>query len=109
MDAAFDENPEKFLKIWGEMGHWYGKYFQAKHEEPMDAFKAALELLTLGSADYYMDVKSRIISFSFLGEKLTAGYIDLFSKFLESLLLVFGYNLQEKEKRKGILKMEFRR
>lgn len=109
MDAAFDENPEKFIKIWNEMGHWYGKYFQAKHEEPMDAFKAALELLTLGSADYYMDVKSRIISFSFLGEKLTSGYIELFSNFIESLLLVFGYNLKEKELRKGILRMEFRR
>lgn len=109
VDAAFEENPEKFRKIWGEMGHWYGKYFQAKHEDPIEAFKAALELFTIGTADYNMDSKSRIISLSYLGEKLTSGYIELFSDFLEALLLVFGYKPKDKEVRKGILKMEFRR
>ncbi|MBD3207591.1 hypothetical protein GF319_14765 [Candidatus Bathyarchaeota archaeon] len=109
VDAAFKENSEKFLKIWRDMGHWYGKYFDAKHEEPMEAFKAALELLTIGSADYYLDVKSRIVSISFLGERLTSGYIELFSEFLEALMNVFEYDLHMKESRKGILKMEFRR
>ena len=71
VDSAFEENSEKFLEIWTDMGNWYGKYFKAKHEEPMAAFEAALQLLTIGSADYYLDVKSRIVSLSFLGERLT--------------------------------------
>ena len=75
----------------------------------MEAFEAALELFTIGSTDYYLDLKSKIISISFLGEKLTSGYIELFSEFIESFFKVFNYELQEKELRKGILKMEFRR
>jgi hypothetical protein len=109
VDLAYNENAEKFIQIWREMGNWYGKYFYAKHEDPIEAFKAALELFTIGSADYNMYAKNRIISISFLGEKLTPGYTKLFSEFLETLFEVFGYKLKNKEMRKGILNMELRR
>ena len=109
VDSAYGENPKKFSDIWREMGHWYGKYFQSKHEDPMEAFRAALDLFTIGTAEYSLDAKSRIISLSFIGEKLTPGYTDLFSEFIEELLSVLGYKLKDKELLKGILKMEFRR
>jgi hypothetical protein len=109
VDASFEESPDKFRQIWREMGHWYGKYFHAKHEDPINAFEAALELFTIGSTEYNMEAKNRNISISFLGDKLTSGFSNLFSEFLEALLEVLGYQLKEKELRKGILKMKFRR
>ena len=30
VDEAYDSDKEKFTDIWREIGHWYGKYYQAK-------------------------------------------------------------------------------
>ena len=109
VDEAYESDKEKFAEIWREMGHWYGKYYQAKHEEPMEAFREALELFTLGTSEYNLENSNRDLTFSFIGEKLTPGYIELFSIFIEELLSVFGYKLKDKEINRGIIKLELRR
>jgi hypothetical protein len=108
-DAAYESDPEKFTGIWRDLGHWYGKYYQAKHEEPMDAFEEALKLFTLGTSEYNLENSNRELIFSFLGEKLSPGYIELFSVFVEEILMVFGYKLVEREINRGIIKLELRR
>jgi len=109
VDEAYEHNKKIYIDIWREMGHWYGKYYQAKHEDPLSAFKEAMELFTLGSCDYNLENTNRELRFSFIGEKLTPGYIELFSAFIEELLTVFGYKLKEREINRGIIKLEMRR
>ena len=109
VDEAYESDKDKYTEIWREMGHWYGKYYQAKHEEPMEAFREALELFTLGTSEYNLENSNRNLTFSFIGEKLTPGYIELFSIFIEELLSVFGYKLKDKEINRGIIKLELRR
>lgn len=109
VDEAYESDKENYTKIWREMGHWYGKYYQAKHDEPLAAFKEALELFTLGTSEYNLENTNRRLTFSFIGEKLTPGYIELFSVFIEELLSVFGFKLKEKEINRGIIKLEMDR
>ena len=109
VDEAYESDKEKYSAIWREMGHWYGKYYQAKHEQPLDAFKEALELFTLGTSEYTLENNNRDLTFSFIGEKLTPGYIELFSVFIEELLAVLGYKIKIKEINRGIIKLEMSR
>lgn len=106
VDEAYESDKKKYSEIFREMGHWYGKYYQTKHDEPISAFKEALELFTLGTSEYTFEQNNRSLTFSFIGEKLTPGYIELFSIFIEELLQVFGYKLKEKEINRGIIKLE---
>lgn len=106
VEDAYEENSKKSAKVWREMGHWYGKLYQAKHEEPIDSFKEALELFTLGTSEYTLDVSNRELSFSLIGEKLSTGYLEQFSAFVEELFQVLGYEVKDKEIKSGIIKME---
>ena len=109
VDEAYGSDKKNLTEIWREMGHWYGKYYQAKHDEPMAAFREALELFTLGTSEYTLENSNRDLTFSFIGEKLTPGYIELFSIFIEELLTVFGYKLNGKEINRGIIKLEMKK
>jgi hypothetical protein len=109
VDEAYDSDKDKFTNIWREMGHWYGKYYKAKHDEPLAAFEEALELFTLGTSEYNFENSTRKLTFSLIGEKLTPGYIELFSIFIEELLAVFGFKLKDKEINRGIIKLEMNR
>jgi hypothetical protein len=108
VEEAYEENSEKSAKVWKEMGNWYGKYYEAKHDDPIEAFKEALELFTLGTSEYTFENGNRQISFSLIGEKLSTGYLELFSFFVEELFTVLGFNLNGKEIRSGIIKMELK-
>jgi hypothetical protein len=105
VDEAYEENRERTAKMWREMGHWYGKYFQAKHENPLEAFREAMELFCLGSAEYSLEQNSRDITLNFIGEKLTPGYTELFSLMVEEILLVLGYKVKDRELRKGMVRL----
>ena len=109
VDEAYKENKEKTAEIWREMGNWYGKYFQAKHENPLEAFREAMELFCLGNAEYSIEHNSRDMTLSFIGEKLTPGYTELFSLMIEELLKVLGYKLKDRELRKGMVKLQLTR
>jgi hypothetical protein len=108
-DASYNDDPDKYSKIWSEMGHWYGKYFQAKHSQPMKAVRDALELFCLGNMEYSLEEADRQLELSVIGEKLTPGYTELFSILMIEVFNVLGYKLKEKEIRKGILKLQLKR
>jgi len=109
VDDAFSSDPERFAGIWREMGHWYGKYFQAKHDDPLDGFREALELFTVGGCEYSLEIRDRNLVFCFIGERLSPGYVELFSVFVEELLAVFGYELRGREVGRGIIRLELSR
>ena len=109
VDEAYEENRERTTEMWREMGHWYGKYFKAKHENPLEAFREAMELFCLGSAEYSLEQNSRDLTLSFIGEKLTPGYTELFSVMVEEILLVLGYKVKDRELRKGMVRLRLAR
>ena len=109
VEEAFEQNSNKSTKIWKEMGHWYGKFYQSRNDDPLEAFREALELFTLGTSEYKLENSDRDLTFSFIGEKLTPGYIELYSVFVEELLSVLGYEIKEKEINQGIIKLEMSR
>jgi len=109
VEEAFEQNSNKSKKIWKEMGHWYGKFYQSRNDDPLEAFREALELFTLGTSEYKLENSDRNLTFSFIGEKLTPGYIELYSVFVEELLSVLGYEIKEKEINQGIIKLEMSR
>src|SRR4030067_811775 len=49
-----------------------------------------MELFCMGSAEYSLEQNGRGLSLSFIGEKLTPGYTELFSLMVEGILLVLG-------------------
>lgn len=106
VEEAYKESPEKSVTTWREMGHWYGKFYEAKHDDPIEAFKEALELFTLGTSEYTLEIANREMSFSLLGEKLSVGYLELFSVFVEEIFSVLGFKVKDKEVKRGIIKME---
>ena len=109
VDEAYEENRERTAEMWREMGRWYGKYFQAKHDNPLEAFREAMELFCMGSAEYSLEQNGRGLSLSFIGEKLTPGYTELFSLMVEEILLVLGYKVKDRELRKGMAKLQLAR
>ncbi len=109
VDRAYELDPGGLEEVFRSMGHWYGKYFKAKSETPLKAFEEALQLFTLGGCDYTLEVGRDELSFSYLGEKLTQGYVELFSLFVEELLSELGYRLKAKDINRGIIKMELSR
>ena len=109
VDRAYELDPEGLEEVFRSMGHWYGKYFKAKSENPLKAFEETLQLFTLGGCDYTLKAGRDELSFSYIGEKLTQGYVELFSLFVEELLSELGYRLKAKDINRGIIKMELSR
>ena len=109
VDEAYEENKDRTAEMWREMGRWYGKYFQAKHDNPLEAFREAMELFCVGSTEYSLEQNGRGLNLSFIGEKLTPGYTELFSLMLEEILLVLGYKVKDRELRKGMAKLHLTR
>jgi len=109
VDAAFEENKKKISDIWGEMGTWYGKYFKSKFDDPLQAFRETLDLLTTGTSEYSYVNSENELTISCIGERYTEGYTEVFSVFIENTLKVLGYKLNNKEVSKGIIKLHLRR
>jgi hypothetical protein len=72
-------------------------------------FTFTIEQLLYRIVDVAYESDKEKFTFSFIGEKLTPGYIELYCIFIEELLTVLGYKLLEKEINRGIIKLEMRR
>jgi len=46
---AHDKAGEELGEIWLETGRWYGRYFADKGGDPIESFREAMELLSLGT------------------------------------------------------------
>ena len=60
----------------------------------------------MGTSEYTLEIADHELSFSLIGEKLSIGYLELFSVYVEELLSVLGFKVKNKEVKSGIIKME---
>jgi hypothetical protein len=109
MEIAYQENPEEIKELWREIGKWYGNLFKMKFEDPLKALEDALQLLTLGTPEYSIELSKIWINISLVGEKFTKGYSELFGIFIAEIMSIFGYPLYENEIEKGLIRLRFRR
>lgn len=103
-------NAEKNLTdLWLETGKWYGKYFTQKSDDGLDAFRAAMDLLTIGNSVYNIELeKDGVVFISYVSERFNSGYIEVCSKFIEGVFDSFDMELLGKENSKGVIRMKFR-
>ena len=103
-------NAEKNLTdLWLETGKWYGKYFTQKSDNGLDAFRVAMDLLTIGNSVYYLELeKDGVVLISYVSERFNSGYIEVCSKFIEGVFDSFDMELLGKENSKGVIRMKFR-
>lgn len=108
VDVAHSHAKVQLSEMWLETGRWYGKYFSDKSEDGIDAFKEAMNLLTLGTSVFTLERgKGSSVSVSCVGERFTPGFTKVYSLFMEGVFDALGLKLVEKENSKGIIRLRF--
>ena len=108
VDTAYDHAKKQLSEQWLEEGRWYGNYFANKHDDGIEAFKEAMELLTFGTSDFAVEKeKNDSVSISCVGERFTQGFTELFSLFIEGVFEALGYKQVSREVSKGIIRLSF--
>jgi len=107
VDAAYGQGGKQFSDTWRGVGSWYGKYFSAKTDKPLDAFKEAMGLLTFGASGFSLEKqKDDRLAVTCVSERFTEGFTEVFSLFIEGVLEVLGYEVSDREVSKGIIKLK---
>ena len=110
VDAAYSEGGKRLADMWREVGHWYGKYFSAKTDKPLEAFEEAMGLLTFGASGFSLErQKDDRLAVTCVSERFTEGFTEVFSLFVEGVLDVLGYEVSDREVSKGVMKLKLAR
>ena len=105
---AHDKAGEELAEIWLETGKWYGRYFADKGGDPIDSFREAMELLSLGNPVTSVEKKNggRLVV-SCVGELYTDGFTEMHGLFIRGVLETFGWEHVETENNKGMIRLTF--
>lgn len=107
VDAAYSHGGKQLSDTWRGVGGWYGKYFSAKTDKPLEAFEEAMGLLTFGASGFSLErQKDDHIAVTCVSERFTEGFTEVFSLFIEGVLEVLGYEVSDREVSKGIIKLK---
>jgi hypothetical protein len=107
VDAAYGQGGKQLSENWRGVGRWYGKYFSAKTDKPLDAFKEAMGLLTFGASGFSLEKqKDDRLAVTCVSERFTEGFTEVFSLFIEGVLEVLDYEVSDREVSKGIIKLK---
>jgi hypothetical protein len=110
VDLAKENAGEDLEKLWLETGRWYGRYFADKEGDPLDSFREAMDLLTLGNPVSNVEkVDQGRLSVSCIGEQYTEGYTAMHGLFIQGVMETLGWKLIETENSKGIIRLTFER
>lgn len=90
--------------LWYETGQWYGKYYSSLEKFIGEIKKLIWEIseLNLYEDEEYLVLKCISPSFSI-------SHSQLFGKFLEGAMEIFGCELVEEDISKGVINLKFRR
>ncbi len=105
---AHDKAGEELAEIWLETGKWYGRYFADKGGDPIDSFREAMELLSLGNPVTSVEKKNggRLVV-SCVGELYTDGFTEMHGLFIRGVMETFGWEHVETENGKGMIRLTF--
>jgi len=105
---AHDKAGKKLGEIWLETGKWYGRYFADKGGDPIESFREAMELLSLGNPVTSIEKQNggRLVV-SCVGELYTDGFTEMHGLFIRGVLETFGWEHVETENSKGMIRLTF--
>ena len=105
---AHDKAGKELAEIWLETGRWYGRYFADKGGDPIDSFREAMELLSLGNPVTSIEKQNggRLVV-SCVGELYTDGFTEMHGLFIRGVMEIFGWEHVKTENGKGMIRLTF--
>ena len=105
---AHDKAGKELGEIWLETGKWYGRYFADKGGDPIDSFREAMELLSLGNPVTSIEKQNggRLVV-SCVGELYTDGFTEMHGLFIRGVMETLGLEHVETENGKGMIRLTF--
>ena len=105
---AHDKAGKELAEIWLETGQWYGRYFADKSSDPVDSFREAMELLSLGSPVTSIEKQNggRLVV-SCVGELYSDGFTEMNGFFIQGVMETLGWEHVETENSKGMIRLTF--
>jgi hypothetical protein len=106
-DIACEKAKRKTEKSWVEAGAWLAKkYISSGDENQFLDFKSDLEAFTWNVSEIDVEEIDDEVSIRIISPKFSESYTSLFSSFLESALITFGFSGIEKEVTRGTIRMK---
>jgi len=103
IDDAYDKlGKREMTALWYETGQWYGKYY-----ENLGEFEDGVRKFFWDVSQFNVSKEDGSISLTCLSSKFSEAYSELFSKFLEGAFGALGYDLDESDVSKGIIRLRF--
>jgi hypothetical protein len=108
VSLAHEKGAKELSEIWYETGKWYGRYFADKSGDPINHFKEAMELLSLGNPVTSVEKQNggRLIV-SCVGEQYTNGFTEMHGLFIKGVMEILGWEHIETENGKGMIRLTF--
>jgi len=105
---AHDKAGKELGEIWLETGRWYGRYFTDKGGDPIESFREAMELLSLGNPVTSIEKQNggRLVV-SCVGEQYTDGFTEMQGLFIRGVMEIFGWEHVKTENGKGMIRLTF--
>ncbi|MGD2200241.1 MAG: hypothetical protein PVJ38_01250 [Candidatus Bathyarchaeota archaeon] len=108
VDLANDKAGKELEELWLETGRWYGRYFTDRDGDPIDDFREAMSLLTLGNPVSSIEkMRDGKLSVSCVGELYTEGYTEMYSLFIQGVMETLGWEQVETMNSEGIIRLTF--
>ena len=103
IDNAYDKlGKRKMTALWYETGQWYGKYY-----ESLGRFEDGVRKFFWDVSQFNVSKEDGTVSLTCLSSKFSEAHSELFGKFLEGAFGALGYDLDESDVSKGIIRLRF--
>lgn len=105
VERAYSYLGEDWMRaLWYECGQWYGKYYG-----DLNRFSAAVKRLLWYLSEFDLSAEGEHLAVRCIILNPSYSHADLFGKFIEGALDIFGYDLLSEDVSKGVINLRFRR
>jgi len=104
VERVYQHWGKRWMKeLWYETGKWYGRYYG-----DLDKFRDVMKKIMWDLSEFEISSENGTLIVRCISPKFSHSYSDLFSKFLEGALNVFGYDFIGGDVLKGVINLKFR-
>jgi len=104
VERAYQHWGKRWMKdLWYETGQWYGRYYG-----DLNKFRDVIKSIVWDLSEFEITSEDGALIVRCISPKFSPSYSDLFSKFLEGALKVFGYELTGGDVLKGVINLRFK-
>lgn len=105
-DIAYKKDKIGALKSWSDSGVWFAaRYVTSNDSFSFDQFKADLLLFTWNAPEFDFKLVGDKVSVKVTSPRFTEAYTFLFASFLIGAIEHFGYQFDNKEVYRGIIRL----